>query len=223
MYNMRPSALERRAEHVWDMSRKTKEDAQKTRTRILASALSLFAKNGYGHTTFTDIAARLKMTKGAVYWHFESKEALLIALVDEMLEKFSRQTEAIMPKEELTFLAVAGMMVENARLVVDDAKGRAFFMLMRTQIRWRSETMSDVRENLLTNQRFGPWHAFIKAVENDKRAGRVRADVDPVEVSNICVAVWDGMVQSRIDGFLRTDMCLTIRHAFDAVWDSIKV
>ena len=205
------------------MARKRKEDAQRTRTRILASALSLFAKKGYDHTTFTDIAARLKMTKGAVYWHFESKEALLIALVDEMLEKFSRQTEAIMPKDELTFRAVADMMVENARLVVDDARGRAFFMLMRTQIRWGAETMKDVREELLTNQRFGPWHAFIRAVENDQAAGRVRPDVHATEVANICVSVWDGMVQGRIDGFLRTDMCLTIRHAFDAVWNHIKV
>ena len=204
------------------MARKRKEDAQRTRTRILASALSLFAKKGYEHTTFTDIAARLKMTKGAVYWHFESKEALLIALVDEMLEKFSRQTEAIMPKDELTFRAVADMMVENARLVVDDARGRAFFMLMRTQIRWGEESMHGVREELLTNQRFGPWHAFIRAVENDKAAGRARAGVDAMEVANMCVSVWDGMVQGRIDGFLRTDMCLTIRHAFDAVWEYIK-
>ena len=204
------------------MARKRKEDAEKTRTRILASALSLFAKKGYEHTTFTDIAARLKMTKGAVYWHFKSKTDLLLALVDEMLEKFSRQTEAIMPKDELTFLAVADMMVENARLVVDDARGRAFFMLMRTQIRWGAETMKDVREELLTNQRFGPWHAFIRAVENDQTAGRVRPEVDATEVANICVSVWDGMVQGRIDGFLRTDMCLTIRHAFDAVWGYIK-
>ena len=204
------------------MARKRKEDAQRTRTRILASALSLFAKKGYEHTTFTDIADRLKMTKGAVYWHFESKEALLIALVDEMLEKFTRQTEAIMPKDELTFLAVADMMVENARLVVDDARGRAFFMLMRTQIRWGEESMHGVREELLTNQRFGPWHAFIRAVENDKAAGRVRPEVDATEVATICVSVWDGMVQGRIDGFLRTDMCLTIRHAFDAVWGYIR-
>ena len=207
---------------MWQMARKRKEDAEKTRTRILASALALFARKGYERTTFTDIAARLKMTKGAVYWHFESKEALLIALVDEMLDKFTRQIEAIMPKDELTFLAVADMMVENARLVVDDAKGRAFFMLMRTQIRWGAESMHAVRENLLVNKRFGPWHAFIKAVENDKAAGRVRADADATEAANMCIAVWDGMVQARIDGFLRTDMCQTIRHAFDAIWNYIK-
>lgn len=204
------------------MARKTKEEADRTRTRILASALALFVKKGYERTTFNDIAARLKMTKGAVYWHFESKEALLIALVDEMLTKFERQIAAIMPKEELTFRAVADMMVENARRVVDDPKGRAFFLLVKTQIRWGAESMGAVRENLLTNKRFGPWHAFIKAVENDVAAGRAKPGIDAMEVANMCVSVWDGIVQGRIDGFLRTDMCLTIRHAFDAIWDYIK-
>ena len=72
------------------MARKTKEDALKTRRRILASALSLFVKKGYERTTFTDIASRLGMTKGAVYWHFDSKEKLLVTLLDEMLKKFKR-------------------------------------------------------------------------------------------------------------------------------------
>ena len=52
------------------MSKKTKEEAEKTRRRILASALVLFSRRGYDRTTFNDIAARLKLTKGAIYWHF---------------------------------------------------------------------------------------------------------------------------------------------------------
>ena len=204
------------------MARRRKEDAEKTRTRILASALSLFAKKGYERTTFNDIAARLKMTKGAVYWHFASKESLLIALVDEMLEKFERQIVDIMPRNELTFAAIADTMVETASRVVDDPKGCAFFMLMKTQIRWGADSMHDVRENLLTNSRFGPWHAFEQAVENDKAAGRARADADATEVANMCIAAWDGMVQAKIDGFLQTDLRQTIRHSFDAVWNYIK-
>ena len=64
------------------MPRKAKEEAEKTRARILASALDLFTKKGYEHTTFTDVAAKLKLTKGAVYWYFATKEELLIALVE---------------------------------------------------------------------------------------------------------------------------------------------
>ena len=117
------------------MARRRKEDAQKTRRRILASALSLFAKKGYEHTTFTDIAARLKMTKGAVYWHFETKQALLLALVDEMLAKFHRQISELLPPGEtsfegLSFPVVADMMVRNALRILEDPKGTAFFLLI---------------------------------------------------------------------------------------------
>ena len=205
------------------MSRKTKEEAEKTRARILASALSLFVKKGYERTTFTDIAARLKMTKGAVYWHFESKEALLVALVQEMLAKFQRQLEAQMPKEELTFMAVADTMVMNAERIVQDAKGMAFFMLMKTQIRWGNDSMAKTREELLSSKTHGPYHAFIRAVENDIAAKRVRADVNPVAVATVAVSVWDGLVQSKIERFLQCELTSTLRHTYDAMWNSIRV
>lgn len=205
------------------MARRGQKDAERTRTRIVASALALFARKGYEHTTFTDIAARLKMTKGAVYWHFASKEALLMALVDEMLEKFARQISELMPKDELTFPAVADMMVRNAERIVEDPKGTAFFMLMKTQVRWRDDSMAKVREDLLTNKRFGPFHAFLTAVGNDIRAGRVRRDVDAEEVAVACLAEWESLVQWRIDGFLKCDLGTTLRHSYAAVWRQIKL
>ena len=54
------------------MARRIKEEAEQTRARILASALDLFSSKGYSRTTLTDVASRLGMTKGAVYWHFAS-------------------------------------------------------------------------------------------------------------------------------------------------------
>ena len=122
------------------MARRRKEDAEKTRRRILASALSLFVKKGYEKTTFNDIAARLKMTKGAVYWHFESKERLLVELVEEALVKFRRQLEELMPHGELTFPKVADMMVRNAVQMSEDPKGAAFFRLMKCQIKWSDDS-----------------------------------------------------------------------------------
>ena len=143
------------------MARRAKQDAEKTRTRILASALALFAKKGYEHTTFTDIAARLKMTKGAVYWHFESKQALLLALVDEMLAKFHRQISELLPPGEtsfegLSFPVVADMMVRNALRILEDPKGTAFFLLIHEQIKWADASMTDVRNDLMRNPRLTP-------------------------------------------------------------------
>lgn len=206
------------------MPRRAKEEAEKTRTRILASALALFTKKGYAHTTFTDIAARLKMTKGAVYWHFESKEALLVALVDEMLAKFARQIADVMPKEELTFPAVAEMMVKNAAQIIGDPKGMAFFLLMHEQIQWSSASMGKVREELLKDERFGPWRAFQMAVLNDRAAGRVRPEVNADRVAHACLALWDGLVHARIAKFMETDcdLCETLARSFDGVWGAIR-
>ena len=204
------------------MPRRTKEEAERTRARILASALSLFTRNGYDQTTFTDIAARLKLTKGAVYWHFASKEALLIALVNEMLAKFRRQLDELMPKEALTFPAVAAMMVGNAVRLVEDVKGTAFFMLMKTQVRWGADSMAKVREELLSNHTRGPYHAFIQALRNDIAAGRVRKDVEPEGVASVCMSIWDGLVQAKIERFLECDLKGTMEKAYGGLWRSIR-
>ena len=209
------------------MSRKAKEEAEKTRARILASALSLFAKKGYVRTTFTDIAARLKMTKGAVYWYFKTKPELLVALLDEMLAKFRRQIVGLLPEGEtsfegLSFPVVADMMVRNAVRIIGDPKGTAFFLLIHEQIQWAEASMSKVREDLMRNQRFGPWAAFRTAVENDVREGRVRKDVDPVQVASVCIAMWDGLVHTRIVRILQCDLEDTLRKSYEAVWNAIK-
>lgn len=205
------------------MARKSKEDAQKTRSRILASALTLFSKKGYEHTTFTDIAARLKLTKGAVYWHFDSKETLLVVLVDVALEKFRRQLLSLMSEGELTFPAVADMMVRNAEQLVADPRGTAFFRLMKCQIKWGDSSMANVRTELLTGERVGPKHAFMRALRNDILAGRVRPDVKVDEIATVCLVLWDGLVQGRIDNFLTCDMRDTLVHAYAAIWENISI
>ena len=215
-------------EKVPDMARRTKEEAAKTRARILASALSLFAKKGYTHTTFTDIAARLKLTKGAVDWHFESKEALLVALLDEMLAKFRRQISELLPSGEdsfdgLSFPVVADMMVRNAAQIIGDAKGTAFFLLVHEQVQWSNTSMESVRTDLIRNPRFGPWAAFRTAVENDVREGRARDGIDPIQVASVCMAMWDGLVHMRIARLLQCDLEETLRKSYAAVWDAIRV
>ena len=204
------------------MSKKTKEEAEKTRRRILASALALFSSRGYDRTTFNDIAARMKLTKGAIYWHFESKEAVLIELVRMALEKFRRQIESVMPEGELSFPLVAEMMVKNAAIVVGDPKAAAFFRLMKCQIRWEKKSMSEVRADLLNNAAFGPKEAFREAIANDVRRGRVREGVDAEQISTVAVALWDGLVQMRLEHFLGCDLEETLRNSYKTIWLDIS-
>ncbi len=60
-------------------------------TRILDAAARLFARYGYDKTTVDDIAAAADISKGAVYLHFKSKEALMEALILRESERVSDQ------------------------------------------------------------------------------------------------------------------------------------
>lgn len=209
------------------MARRAKEEAVKTRESILSSALSLFAKKGYDHTTFKDIAAQLKMTKGAVYWYFESKEKLLIELVSEMLVRFESEIVALLPSGEktfdrLSFPDVADMMIRHAVQTVSDSKRSAFFMLMHEQIRWSSDSMEAVREDIQKSKKFGPWEAFNVAVQNDVRSGRAIREADSKEIASCCMALWNGLVRSHIDRFLQCDLEKTLKKAYSAIWSDIR-
>ena len=57
--------------------------AADTRSRILLAAFQVFSSQGYSGATLDDVAAEAGLTKGAVYWHFTSKDDLCMALIEE--------------------------------------------------------------------------------------------------------------------------------------------
>ena len=59
--------------------------ANDTKERIRAAALEMFSKNGYAGTNIRELSASLGLVKSGVYKHFESKEAIWNALLDEMI------------------------------------------------------------------------------------------------------------------------------------------
>src|SRR6516162_5877947 len=58
----------------------TEPIAPTTRDRILDVALDLFTEQGFDGTSLREIAERLHVTKAALYYHFESKDDILMAL-----------------------------------------------------------------------------------------------------------------------------------------------
>jgi len=57
-----------------------------TRRRIKAVALELFAEQGYEKTSLREIAERLDVTKAALYYHFKTKEDILISISDDLIQ-----------------------------------------------------------------------------------------------------------------------------------------
>ena len=59
--------------------------ASDTKERILEAALEMFSQNGYAGTNIRELSASLGLVKSGVYKHYESKEAIWNALLDEMI------------------------------------------------------------------------------------------------------------------------------------------
>ncbi|MFE9682580.1 TetR/AcrR family transcriptional regulator [Streptomyces sp. NPDC002701] len=79
-----------------------------TRQRIQDVAVELFADQGYEKTSLREIAERLDVTKAALYYHFKTKEDILISLfedltrpIDELIEWGRGQPRVLDTKREL--------------------------------------------------------------------------------------------------------------------------
>ncbi|MEW2413759.1 helix-turn-helix domain-containing protein [Streptomyces sp. NPDC046866] len=79
-----------------------------TRQRIQDVALELFAEQGYEKTSLREIAERLEVTKAALYYHFKTKEDIIISVfedltrpIDELIEWAKQQPRTLETKQEV--------------------------------------------------------------------------------------------------------------------------
>ncbi|MFE2874766.1 TetR/AcrR family transcriptional regulator [Streptomyces roseus] len=79
-----------------------------TRQRIQDVALELFAEQGYEKTSLREIAERLEVTKAALYYHFKTKEDIIISAfedltrpIDELIDWAERQPRTLEMKREV--------------------------------------------------------------------------------------------------------------------------
>jgi AcrR family transcriptional regulator len=68
--------------------------SEETRARIIESAIKLFSNRGYNTASVDDICTTAGISKGAFYHHFESKQALFLALLDGWLQTIDNAIEA---------------------------------------------------------------------------------------------------------------------------------
>src|SRR6478672_10570236 len=73
---------------------------------VLDVSLKLFAENGFRQTSLEHVATRLGVTRQALYYHFRSKNAILVALFDEMMTKLESAVANVTDNgEEALFLS----------------------------------------------------------------------------------------------------------------------
>lgn len=124
------------------MGKSTKEDSLITRARLLDSAEMLFARDGVEHVSLLRIASLAGLTRGALYWHFDNKNALLAAMFERGYERIANRIEAFSER------ICRGVLLEDVRafclqLVEEpfvDAQTTRFFLILlaRTELTERN-------------------------------------------------------------------------------------
>ncbi|MFD2131502.1 TetR/AcrR family transcriptional regulator [Pseudogracilibacillus auburnensis] len=74
---------------------------EERRKEILDVAEKLFSTKGYVHTTINDILKTIGIAKGTFYYHFQSKEAVMDAIVERFIEEGVKVAEQIAANPDL--------------------------------------------------------------------------------------------------------------------------
>ena len=71
--------------------KRTPEQARQTRESLLRAALEVFDRRGVARASLAEIAAEAGVTRGALYWHFKSREDLFDALFQHLFHEFGQR------------------------------------------------------------------------------------------------------------------------------------
>lgn len=145
-----------------------------TRQRILQAAARVFRERGYSGTRLTDIAEAADMKAGSLYYHFDSREALVEEVI---LEGVRRTMDAVedrfrsLPPDATPLQKLEAMIETHLKFVVlqGDISSASI------QLIW--QIPQEIRERTLAVQRaYGAlWRQVLEAA---REAGDIRADVN---------------------------------------------
>ncbi|MFI6337956.1 TetR/AcrR family transcriptional regulator [Streptomyces sp. NPDC050535] len=173
-----------------------------TRQRIQDVALDLFSEQGYEKTSLREIAEHLDVTKAALYYHFKTKEEILISLfqdltrpLDELIEWGGRQPHNLETKKEVLRRyseALAGavplfrFMQENQATVRELSIGETFKDRMHSMLDIIKEPESPLTDQVRCVSALFTMHAgmfVLRDVEGDpedKRKAVLEVAIDLV-------------------------------------------
>ncbi len=134
------------------MARKTKVEAQQTRSQLLEAAERLFSERGVANTTLNDIATAAGLTRGAIYWHFQNKTDLIHALWDQValpLHESFAELALSMPDDPLARIQVKSTTVLTQ--VVRDVRIRNLLSILLLKCEYVEEP-GGLRQGYLTKR-----------------------------------------------------------------------
>ena len=150
--------------------------ANDTKERILEAALELFSQNGYAGTNIRELSAALGLVKSGVYKHYESKEAIWNALLDQMIAYYGERfgSPERLPPVPDSLEGLVTMTMQMVNLIVHDEK------IVKTRKVLTLEQFRDVRARELATKHFltGLTEMFTQIFTGMMEKGLLRKD-DP--------------------------------------------
>jgi AcrR family transcriptional regulator len=166
-----------------------KQDVSEERkNQILDAAMNIFAKMGFHHARMDDVAHESGLSKGALYWYFKSKDAIIAAILERLFN---------MALKDLKRLEQAGEESVRAGLMTYAQQMLGYIHRMKPLWPMMYEFYALIGRQK-TMQQFvkGYYREYIATMAGLIRRGIERGEfkeVDPVEVAITLVAIFEGM------------------------------
>ena len=167
---------------------------EETRAKLLEAATCVLARSGFERATLDEIVREAGFSKGAFYVHFESKDDLFWAMLEE---RISHQQEAFRRAVDYS-----KSMDYNVRMILS-----AVFGLLGDDALWGSlfmEFHAHAARNEKVRQRLGTMYErwrqlLVDILSVSRETGRMRTDADLELMATILVAAVEGsIIQSRL-------------------------
>lgn len=131
-------------------SRTQKPSGNRRRAQIIEVSTALFREKGYHTTSLDDIADRIGFTKPAIYYYFKSKEDILFAIVEDVVNGAQERMLAIAESEAPTVERLHRLLVENTKVVLENLDANTVFYNERGLLSPERERMIREREREYT-------------------------------------------------------------------------
>jgi TetR/AcrR family acrAB operon transcriptional repressor len=134
------------------MARKTKENSELTRQRLIEAARKVFLVRGVSRTTMEHIAVQAGVTRGAIYWHFNNKLDLFQAMREQVfLPLIDRMDDTLLVEgsgDPLT--CIENFLCGTIQVLADSVETREIYEIMMIKCEYVDE-FSTVLQQILSN------------------------------------------------------------------------
>lgn len=202
------------------MARRTKEEAKQTREAVLKAALDIFYEKGYTRTTFDEIARRIELTKGAVYWHFRNKADLLAALIKQKF--YDKDIEKMdLVKSPQTLSDLRKIVCIETEQIEQDADFRKFLFFIIFQMEWSEAIYQKIGEQVRDIRDY-PMLQLKETLTFLQKSGEISADVSVDELALTFICFWRGTVSAYISKIFPFVLSQQMAKGFDLIMSSVK-